>query len=106
MMAAAKKTTKKTASKKTTAKKAAPKQAPGRKLHYDMGDVVSEYQKTYSTIMVAVAVCVGAFLVYFLIFVVYLGGWSHTPGTDFVEQFGDRIQLDYEGTKLPMYGGR
>lgn len=74
-------------------------------LHYDKDALVAEYEKTYSTFMTALFIGVGGAVLCFFAAVVYLGGWSHTRATPFVETFGDRIEYDYDGTKLPLFGG-
>ena len=74
-------------------------------LHYDKEMVVGEYTKTYKIMMLATAGSIGAILLYFLVFIVYLGGVSHTKHDPFYEKFNDRIDLsiDYEGKPLPKY---
>lgn len=114
--------------KKPAAKKAAPKQAsksetttrkPAQKatkhprskkpakeiLHYDKEMVVGEYSRTYKIMMLATAASVGFIFLYFIVFVVYLGGVSHTKHGPFYEKFNDRIDLsvDYDGKPLPKY---
>lgn len=74
-------------------------------LHYDKEALVAEYRKTFGTFMVALAVGVGGAVLCFFAAVVYLGGWSHTPAKDFVKDFGSRVEYEYHGTKLPMFGG-
>jgi hypothetical protein len=78
-------------------------QAPER--HYDTEALVEEYRKTFGVFIAALFICVAGALVYFFVFVVYLGGWSHTKGEDFVKDFGSRIEYEYHGTKLPQFGG-
>lgn len=101
--------------KKPVAKKSAAKtvKAPVSKataahggLHYDKAALLNEYDDTYNMFMKALAFIIGGVLVYFFIFVVYLGGISHTKHTPFVKHFGDRIDysVEYEGLKLPIYG--
>lgn len=117
--------TKKAAPKKTTAKKSMPKtgasaraknpktstshkkgQKPSKEmLHYDKEMVVEGYSNTYKYMMLATAVSVGLIFMYFMVFVVYLGGVSHTKHDPFYEKFSDRIDLSvgYEGKPLPQY---
>lgn len=73
------------------------------KLHYNKKALLDDYQATYGIFMKTLMIGIGGALVYFFIFVVYLGGWSHTPAADYVHTFGSRIQYDYSGQKLPMY---
>lgn len=124
-MAAKKKTTeavaakakpmaKKTAVKKVAVKKPVAKKAGVKKavtshhggLHYDKEALLREYDGTYDMFMKALAFIIGGVLIYFFVFVVYLGGTSHTKHAPFVEKFGDRIDYsgEYEGLKLPIYG--
>ena len=74
-------------------------------LHYDKEMVVGEYTKTYKIMMIATAASIGTILLYFLVFIVYLGGVSHTKHDPFYEKFNDRIDLsiDYDGKPLPKY---
>lgn len=74
-------------------------------LHYDKEALVAEYQKTFGLFISALFICVAGVLLYFFIFVVYLGGWSHNHAKPFVEEFGSRVEYEYHGTKLPMFGG-
>lgn len=115
---------KKPAPKKTAAKKAAPKsetttRRPAKKatkhprgkkpareiLHYDKEVVVAGYTRTYKIMMLATAISVGFIFLYFMVFVVYLGGFSHSKHDPFYEKFNDRIDLsiDYDGKPLPKY---
>ena len=95
------------ASAKKTTKAAKPaKQSDDRiKLHYNKKALLTEYDKTYTIFMGLLGFVIGGILLYFFIFVVYLGGVSHTPHKDFVEKFSDRIDygLEYDGLKLPIY---
>lgn len=73
------------------------------KLHYNKGALIKEYQGTFGLLGVMLLVGIGGALVYFFGLAVYLGGWSHTKAAPYVEEFADRIQYEYKGTKLPMY---
>lgn len=73
------------------------------KLHYNKKELLADYTQTYSVFMKMLAIGIGGALVYFFILIVYLGGWGHTRGTDYVREFGDRIQYDYKGLRLPEY---
>lgn len=73
------------------------------KRHYSMDKLLADYTSTYSMFMGALAIAIGAVLIYFFLFVVYLGGWSHNPHHEAHEQFKDRFEIDYKGTKLPAY---
>ena len=75
------------------------------KLHYDKDALHEDYRQTYGLLMKALIVGVGGALLYFLVYVVYLGGWSHTPSTDYALKFNDRYPQDYKGLKLPEFGG-
>lgn len=92
--------------KKTTKSAKSTKQADERiRLHYNKKALITEYDKTYAIFMGMLGFVIGGVLLYFFIFVVYLGGVSHTPHKDFVEKFSDRIDygLEYDGLKLPIY---
>ena len=91
-------------SSKRTAKPAAKAAAHADpKLHYNKEELHADYTQTYGIFMKMLAVGIGGALVYFFILIVYLGGWGHTPGDDYVREFGDRIQYDYKGLRLPQY---
>lgn len=77
-----------------------------KKLHYDKEKLLADYSKTFDIMTKGLAIIIGVILIYFFIFIVYLGGWSHTPTKPFVDQFGDRIGIDYEGKKIPLYEGQ
>lgn len=84
---------------KTTKKKASSK------LHYDKEALMKDYNFTFAFMLKGMAIFVAIILMYFLLIAVYLGDASHTPPEPFVEQFGDRIDIEYDGKKLPMYEG-
>jgi hypothetical protein len=73
--------------------------------HYDMAEVERDYRRTYSMLMKAAAVGVVGAVLYFFALAIYLGGFSHTHSDDFVRDFvaDGRIELEYDGTKLPMF---
>ena len=73
------------------------------KLHYKKEALLEEYQTTFVLMTTVVGGVVLFALAYFFVMIVYLGGWSHTKHTPFVEQFGDRIEIEYDGKKLPIY---
>ncbi len=87
---------------KASAKHAAPETSD---LHYDKQALLQDYQSTFNIFMKALMVGVGGALVYFFIFVVYLGGWSHTKSADYAKEFNGRYPQDYTGLKLPEFGG-
>jgi putative flippase GtrA len=76
---------------------------PEAKLHYNKNALLADYNQTFTMFMKVLMVGIGGALVYFLVFVVYLGGTGHTPSTTYVQAFGSRITTDYKGTKLPMF---
>ena len=82
---------------KTTKKKAASK------LHYDKAALLQDYTLTFGVVMKGAAVLAGIILTYFLLNAVYLGSLGHTKGTPFVKEFGDRIDYEYNGKKVPLY---
>lgn len=75
------------------------------KRHYDTDKLLEEYRGTFSMFMNVLAVAVGGAVLFFFVFIFYLGGWSHTKAEPFVKDFGGRIEYEYHGTKLPMFGG-
>mgnify|MGYP005838430551 CR=1 FL=1 len=100
---ASKKPAKSKTAKKTTKSKA---QKPEKEiLHYDKEQVVEGYSRTYKIMMLATALSVGVIFLYFMVFVVYLGGVSHSKHGPFYEKFNDRIDLStgYDGQPLPQY---
>jgi hypothetical protein len=74
-------------------------------LHYDKEALLAGYRSTFGILIKALFICVGLVLVYFFLFVVYLGMYGQNPAAPMVKEFGDRIQYEYKGTKLPMFGG-
>jgi hypothetical protein len=72
-------------------------------LHYNKSEVEKDYSATYHMFMKAGAVGVVGAVAYFFVMAVYLGGWSHTHSDDFVRDFGDRITIEYDGKKIPMF---
>lgn len=74
-------------------------------LHYDKEQVVRGYSQTYKIMMLATALSVGFIFLYFMVFIVYLGGVSHSKHDPFYEKFSGRIDLStgYDGTPLPQY---
>ena len=85
-------------------KKTAAKKKSSTALHYDKEALLADYQQTFGIMVKAVWGVVIFALIYFFIMAVYLGGWSHTKHDPFVEQFGDRVEIDYDGLKTPIYG--
>lgn len=74
-------------------------------LHYDKEALIAEYSKTYAVFIAALFACVAGVLLYFFVFVVYLGAKGHTPPEDFAKEFGSRIEYEYHGLKSPLFGG-
>jgi|GEM_PF-2319708 len=72
-------------------------------LHYDKEALQADYRATFSVFTKALMFGVGGALAYFMATIVYLGGWGHTKGNPFIEEFHDRTNYIYTGTKLPMY---
>lgn len=91
--------------KKSAPKKTARKKPAKNALHYNKQAVVEGYSKTFQMVMVATGVSVGFIFLYFMVFVVYLGGASHSKHDPFYEKFNDRIDLSsgYDGQPLPQY---
>jgi hypothetical protein len=75
------------------------------KRHYNTDDLHKDYKQAYGLMMKVTMFGVVGALVYFFVFIVYLGGWGHTPSTDYAETFNDRYPQDYKGLKLPEFGG-
>lgn len=88
------------ATKASASKHAAP---AADNLHYSKADLHADYTQTYGVFMKMLAIGIGGALIYFFILIVYLGGWGHTRGDDYVRAFGERIQYDYKGLRLPEY---
>lgn len=74
-------------------------------LHYSKEALLKDYQQTYGIFMKALTVGVIGALVYFFVFITYLGGWSHTKADDYAKEFNSRYPQDYSGLKLPEFGG-
>ncbi|RYG59912.1 MAG: hypothetical protein EON60_08990 [Alphaproteobacteria bacterium] len=72
-------------------------------LHYNKDDLHADYTQTYGMFLKMLAIGIAGALVYFFIMIVYLGAIGHTPGDDYVREFGSRIQYDYKGLRLPQY---
>lgn len=75
------------------------------KRHYDTDKLHKDYKEVYNLMMKVTMYGVGGALVYFFIFIVYLGGFSHTKSEDYVSTFNERYPQDYKGLKLPEFGG-
>ena len=75
------------------------------KLHYDETALHADYTKVFGWMMTALLVGIGGAVAYFFVLMVYLGGWSHEPTTDYAKVFNERYPIDYKGLKLPIYGG-
>lgn len=91
---------KKTVAKAKTSGKA--KAHTEHKLHYDKEALLAEYEATHGLMGKALFILVGGALLYFFIMITFLGN-TNTKHEDFVKQFGDRITIEYEGKKLPIY---
>lgn len=87
-----------------TQKKKTPVKKNSSSLHYDKDALLKDYEQTFSIMVKAVGAVVALALIYFFVMAVYLGGWSHTKHDPFVERFGDRVEIDYDGLKTPIYG--
>ena len=74
-------------------------------LHYDEAALHADYRQVFGWLMKTLFIGVFGALVYFFVFMVYLGGWSHTPSTDYAKAFNERYPIDYKGLKLPEFGG-
>jgi hypothetical protein len=85
---------------KAKTKKEAPKKG---ELHYDKDALHADYTEVYSLSMKAVGAIVLLGVGYFFFMITFLGGSWHTKYEPFVEQFGDRIEIEYEGQKLPIH---
>ena len=72
-----------------------------QKLHYDKKKLHKEYEKTYGVAMQATGILIAMAVIYFFIFVVYLGGRGHEPYQPFVDQFKDRFEIEYDGLRVP-----
>ena len=73
------------------------------KLHYNKAGVEADVRQTFHILIKALMFGVGGALIYFMGTIIYLGGWGHTKGNTFIEEFSDRTNYLYSGTKLPMY---
>lgn len=74
-------------------------------LHYDKAKLMAEYRNTYGMFIKALALAVGGAVLFFFIMIVGLGGLWHTKAEPWVKEFGSRIEYEYNGTKLPEFGG-
>lgn len=75
------------------------------KRHYNTDDLHKDYKQAYGLMMKVTMFGVVGALIYFFVFIVYLGGWGHTPSSDYAKTFNDRYPQDYKGLKLPEFGG-
>jgi len=85
-----------------TKKKTATKAHAAPKLHYNKEALIEEYEATHGLIGKALAIMIGCALVYFFVMMTFIGN-TNTTHEDFVKQFGDRITIEYDGKKLPVY---
>lgn len=74
-------------------------------LHYDKNALLAEYHGTFGMFIKALALAVGIVLLFFFVFIYYLGDKGHTRAKPFIDEFGSTIEYDYKGTKLPEFGG-
>lgn len=88
---------------KASPKTTAAHHTPG--LHYDEAALHADYRQVFGWLMKTLFIGVFGALVYFFVFMVYLGGWSHTPSTDYAKEFNERYPIDYKGLKIPEFGG-
>ena len=91
---------KKTAAKAKTSVKAKAHAEP--KLHYNKEELLAEYEATHGMMGKVLFILVGGALIYFFIMMMFLGE-TNNKHADFVKQFGDRITIEYDGKKLPIY---
>lgn len=96
-------TAKKSTTKKAPTKKAAIKKSSEPTLHYDKNALLEEYQNTYRIALWTVGSIIGFALLYFFVLATYLGGWAHTKHEPFFKKFGEDVDIEYDGLKLPMY---
>lgn len=89
--------------KKTTATKSAPKKKAAAGLHYDKDALNEHYTDTFNVVMRVTGILVGATLLYFIFLAVFLGDEGHTKHKPFYDQFKERIDIEYDGLKLPYY---
>ncbi len=73
------------------------------KLNYNKEKLLKEYSTTFNLVIKVLFIGIGSAILYFFIFILYLGGVSHTPHQPAHEQFKDRFILEYDGKKLPIY---
>ena len=73
------------------------------KLHYDKEALHKDYTEVYNLSIKAVGAIILLGVGYFFIMVTFLGGSWHTKHEPFVEQFGDRVEIEYDGKKLPIH---
>jgi hypothetical protein len=83
-------------------KKTKTKAHAAPKLHYNKEALIEEYENTHHLIVKALAAMIGCALVYFFVMMVFVGH-TNTSHEDFVKQFGDRVTIEYDGKKLPIY---
>lgn len=92
----------KTKKKSVVKAKVAVKAHAEPKLHYDKQELLKEYEATHSLMGKALAVMIVGALAYFFAMMVFIGN-TNPKHTDFVKQFGDRITIEYDGKKMPLY---
>lgn len=73
------------------------------KRHYDEEALLEDYEQTFGISMKATIYGIGGVLIFFLLFIVYLGAFSHTKHKPKYDTFKDRFTIQYEGKKLPYY---
>lgn len=73
------------------------------KRHYDEDALLEDYNKTFDISMQATIWSIAGILLFFILFIVYLGGVSHTKHKPKYDTFKDRFVIEYDGQKLPYY---
>ena len=72
-------------------------------LHYNKEALLREYKSTFDMMLWVLIIVVGIIGLYFFVFITYLGDSGHTKYAPFVERYGDEIEIEYDGLKLPVH---
>ncbi len=72
-----------------------------KRRHYSVRKLEEEYSNTYGKMIKLGALVILFGLVYFFAMLIYLGQTGQTKYAPFVEQFGDEVELEYGGSRVP-----
>lgn len=73
-----------------------------KRRHYSVSKLEKEYSETYGLMIKVGGVVILLGLCYFFAMITYLGDTGQTKHAPFVKQFGDDVEIEYSGTRIPQ----